>query len=245
IDTVEIGGDLEDILSATPEGIELQRNPSLRKMGLLKRVLLPAVEEWFKGILSGLKDAELIVLSVGSVFAGLSCIEKCSNIKAIGIYTFPLLRTAEFSPPGIGRKTIISLVGFQQTHTNQFVNTDHILYLTQNIPHDWLFSNMSAAIHHGGAGTTHASLRYGLPTLILPFAADQPFNGDRVFINKLGPRPIPIRQTNVKNLTKAIRDLISDNYTMYEMNAKKIGELMRNEDELDHCIRLIEAELVA
>ncbi|CAF1459042.1 unnamed protein product, partial [Rotaria sordida] len=105
IDTVEIGGDLEDILSATPEGIELQRNPSLRKMGLLKRVLLPAVEEWFKGILSGLKDAELIVLSVGSVFAGLSCIEKCSNIKAIGIYTFPLLRTAEFSPPGIGRKS--------------------------------------------------------------------------------------------------------------------------------------------
>ncbi|CAF1315734.1 unnamed protein product [Rotaria sordida] len=142
-------------------------------------------------------------------------------------------------------KAIISLVGFQQTHTNQFVNTDHILYLTQNIPHDWLFSNMSAAIHHGGAGTTHASLRYGLPTLILPFAADQPFNGDRVFINKLGPRPIPIRQTNVKNLTKAIRDLISDNYTMYEMNAKKIGELMRNEDGLDHCIRLIEAELVA
>ncbi|CAF4563955.1 unnamed protein product, partial [Rotaria magnacalcarata] len=69
---------------------------------------------------------------------------------------------------------------------------------------------MSLAIHHGGAGTTHTSLRYGLPALILPFGADQPFNGDRVFINKLGPKPIPIRQMNVRNLTNAIQDLMNN-----------------------------------
>ncbi|CAF3630441.1 unnamed protein product [Rotaria sp. Silwood1] len=102
---------------------------------------------------------------------------------------------------------------------------------------------MSAAIHHGGAGTTHTSLRYGLPTLVLPFGADQPFNGDRIFVNKLGPRPIPIRQTNVKNLTNAISDLLR-NYSMYQMNAKTISESIRDEDGLGHCVRLIEAELV-
>ena len=36
------------------------------------------------------------------ILAGLSCIEKRPNIKAIGIYTFPCIRTAEFAPPALG-----------------------------------------------------------------------------------------------------------------------------------------------
>jgi hypothetical protein len=35
-------------------------------------------------------------------------------------------------------------------------------------------------IHHGGAGTTAAGLRYGLPTLVCPFFGDQPFWGAMV-----------------------------------------------------------------
>lgn len=31
-------------------------------------------------------------------------------------------------------------------------------------PHDWLFPQMSAVVHHGGAGTTAAGLRAGKPT---------------------------------------------------------------------------------
>ncbi|CAF3040205.1 unnamed protein product [Rotaria sp. Silwood2] len=140
-------------------------------------------------------------------------------------------------------KAVISLVGFEQTHIDNLSNTENVFYLKESVPHSWLFLNMSAAIHHGGAGTTHASLRYGLPTLILPFGADQPFNGDRIFINKLGPRYILIRETNVKNLSKAIHDLMVDNYKMYVMNAKRISELIKNEDGLGHCVQLIEAEL--
>ncbi|WP_040509817.1 glycosyltransferase [Gordonia soli] len=37
-----------------------------------------------------------------------------------------------------------------------------------------------AAIHHGGAGTTAATLRAGLPTLVCAVTADQPFWGQRV-----------------------------------------------------------------
>ncbi|CAF1050436.1 unnamed protein product [Rotaria sordida] len=102
IDTVEIGGDLEYFLSTTSEGIELRRNPSILKMRLVKRTFQPMIEEWFNGILSGIKDADLIVLTVASIFLGLSCIEKFPNSKAIGIYTFPVTRTAHLSPPGLG-----------------------------------------------------------------------------------------------------------------------------------------------
>ncbi|KAI5322364.1 hypothetical protein L3X38_031436 [Prunus dulcis] len=33
------------------------------------------------------------------------------------------------------------------------------VYLVDNCPHDWLFQRCSAVVHHGGAGTTAASLK--------------------------------------------------------------------------------------
>lgn len=39
------------------------------------------------------------------------------------------------------------------------------VYQVDSIPHDWLFSKMDAVMHHGGAGTTSASLSAGVPTL--------------------------------------------------------------------------------
>ncbi|QIN85501.1 hypothetical protein GBA63_22655 (plasmid) [Rubrobacter tropicus] len=47
----------------------------------------------------------------------------------------------------------------------------------EEAPHDWLFPRVSAAIHHGGAGTTAAALRAGVPSVVMPFSADQAFWG--------------------------------------------------------------------
>lgn len=57
-------------------------------------------------------------------------------------------------------------------------------YMVEKIPHDWLFPRIDAVLHHGGAGTTGASLRAGIPTLIKPWFGDQFFWGSRV--QKLG-----------------------------------------------------------
>jgi sterol 3beta-glucosyltransferase len=57
-------------------------------------------------------------------------------------------------------------------------------YIVEKIPHDWLFPRIDAALHHGGAGTTGASLRAGIPTIIKPWFGDQFFWGAR--IQKLG-----------------------------------------------------------
>ncbi|KAJ7872594.1 glycosyltransferase family 1 protein [Mycena leptocephala] len=48
-------------------------------------------------------------------------------------------------------------------------------YVVNSVPHDWLFQRIDAAMHHGGAGTTGASLRAGIPTLIKPWFGDQYF----------------------------------------------------------------------
>lgn len=55
--------------------------------------------------------------------------------------------------------------------------------------HDWLFPQVSAVVHHGGAGTTAAGLQAGKPTMICPFFGDQHFWGQMVFNAKLGPKP--------------------------------------------------------
>jgi sterol 3beta-glucosyltransferase len=53
-------------------------------------------------------------------------------------------------------------------------------FMIDKVPHDWLFPKIDAALHHGGAGTTGASLRAGIPTLIKPWFGDQFFWAARV-----------------------------------------------------------------
>ena len=58
-------------------------------------------------------------------------------------------------------------------------DADLISYAKKNIlfvdkaPHEWLTPKMTAAVHHGGAGTTNASMRSGVPTIITPVFLDQ------------------------------------------------------------------------
>mmetsp|Transcript_47330 Transcript_47330/g.110476 ORF Transcript_47330/g.110476 Transcript_47330/m.110476 type:complete len:603 (+) Transcript_47330:239-2047(+) len=61
-------------------------------------------------------------------------------------------------------------------------------------PHDWLLPQVSAVVHHGGAGTTAAGLRAGKPTLVCPFFGDQFFWGEQVRRAGVGPAPCPIGQ---------------------------------------------------
>ena len=47
------------------------------------------------------------------------------------------------------------------------------IYPIASVPHDWLFPQLSGVVHHGGAGTTSAGMRAGVPSLIKPFFGDQ------------------------------------------------------------------------
>ena len=81
---------------------------------------------------------------------------------------------------------------------------EHVHVIT-GAPHDTLFPLMGAAMHHGGAGTTGASLRAGLPTIVCPFFGDQPFWGRRVAALGVGPPPLDRRTLDVSTLAAAFR----------------------------------------
>ena len=82
--------------------------------------------------------------------------------------------------------------------------SESIFYL-DDCPHEWLFQRVSAVVHHGGAGTTACGLLNARPTLVVPFFGDQPFWGQMIASAKAGPRPIPHKALDCKNLSEAIR----------------------------------------
>ncbi|KAI8689321.1 Glyco-transf-28 domain-containing protein [Fusarium keratoplasticum] len=46
---------------------------------------------------------------------------------------------------------------------------DPNIFYVGDCPHEYLFQQVSAVVHHGGAGTTACGLFYGIPTVIVPF----------------------------------------------------------------------------
>ncbi|MDE3046844.1 MAG: glycosyltransferase family 1 protein, partial [Verrucomicrobiota bacterium] len=84
---------------------------------------------------------------------------------------------------------------------------DHILWI-ERAPYDWLFPKVCAVVHHGGAGTTHCSLKAGKPTLIVPFLLDQFYWGNMIWRFGAGPKPLPANQFTAKTFTASLQQLI-------------------------------------
>ncbi|XP_031395030.1 sterol 3-beta-glucosyltransferase UGT80B1 isoform X1 [Punica granatum] len=101
------------------------------------------------------------------------------------------------------------------------------VFLLEDCPHDWLFPQCSALVHHGGAGTTATGLKAGCPTTIVPFFGDQFFWGERVYQRGLGPAPVPIYQLSVESLSNAIQFMLQPEV---KARAVEIAKLIESED---------------
>lgn len=117
-------------------------------------------------------------------------------------------------------------------------NLPETVFMIGSIPHFWLFPRMSAVVHHGGAGTTGAGLRAGVPSIITPFFGDQPFWGQRVYELGVGPKPVPRRRLTVRSLAEAIRRAVSD--AEMREKASALGERIRAEDGVARAVEIIE-----
>jgi UDP:flavonoid glycosyltransferase YjiC (YdhE family) len=114
---------------------------------------------------------------------------------------------------------------------------DRVFFLN-NVPHDWLFPRMAAVVHHGGAGTTSAALRAGVPAVVVPFFSDQPFWARRV--NQLGtsPAPVPRALLTAERLGKAMSRAVND--SAMNLRAAEVGRRIRAEDGVGRAVELID-----
>lgn len=118
-------------------------------------------------------------------------------------------------------------------------SSNDIMYVNA-VPHDWLLPRCKMIVHHGGAGTTSAGLRAGIPNVVIPFTADQPFWGNRVCAIGAGPKPVYVNQLSVQKLTKAILEAEGE---IIRKRAQAIGYGIRCEDGVKYAVELIESSI--
>lgn len=115
-------------------------------------------------------------------------------------------------------------------------SSNDVLYM-EAAPHHWLLPRCKMVIHHGGAGTTAAGLQAGIPNIVLPFMADQPFWGKRVYSIGAGPKPILIKNLSVEKLRRVIAE--AEGASICE-RAQAIGRQIRTEDGVLEAVRRME-----
>lgn len=115
--------------------------------------------------------------------------------------------------------------------------TEDIVSLKE-APHDWLLERCSVMVHHGGAGTTAAAFRAGVPMVTVNFMADQRFWGDQA--KRLGVAARPFWETELEAdvLSAALRQTCSD--ARMRRKAAELSSQIRGENGVGTAARIIE-----
>ena len=112
------------------------------------------------------------------------------------------------------------------------------VFIVDSIPHSWIFPRVAAIVHHGGAGTTAAGLRAGIPSIVIPFFGDQPFWGQRIAALEVGPAPIPRKQLTVKRLAAAIHSAVTDH--SMRQRAADLKAKIRGENGVANAVAIVQ-----
>ncbi len=118
---------------------------------------------------------------------------------------------------------------------------DEMIFTIKSVPHDWLFPQMLAVVHHGGHGTTLNGIRAGVPTVTIPYNGDQFLFARRLGELGLGTPPIVQEQPSVERLVAAIRIAISD--TTMRSRAAAMGKRIQAEDGVARAVEAFHKHL--
>jgi sterol 3beta-glucosyltransferase len=110
------------------------------------------------------------------------------------------------------------------------------------LDHDRLFPRCAAVVHHGGLGSTTASLRAGRPTMVCSVFGDQPWWGEQMQRLGVGVH-LPFRKLDRDTLEAGLRTLLDP---AVARRAGALGSAIQSEgDGLPEAAQLLEDWLVA
>jgi sterol 3beta-glucosyltransferase len=147
-----------------------------------------------------------------------------------------LLRTVRATLRNLGVRGILA-AGWSELDTVR----DDTLFVVDEVDHQSLLPRCAAAVHHGGAGTTHTSLAAGTPTLVCSVFADQPFWGSQCRRLRVGAT-FPFTRLNAKRLTSGLRAVLDSRVAA---RAKEIARRMADEDGVAAAVSYVEHRLDA
>ena len=115
------------------------------------------------------------------------------------------------------------------------------IFAVKGSPHREVFPKCSLVVHHGGAGTTQASLLASRPSVVVAHMADQFFWGSE--LERLGVAGPTQRRKGLssKRLANSIAKVLGS--PDMSDRARAIGNAMSEENGVDVAVNLIEARL--
>jgi len=119
-------------------------------------------------------------------------------------------------------------------------STDSILFVKRT-PHRLVFPRCVAVVHHAGAGTTHSTLRAGVPSIPVPHVSDQFAWSDE--LRRLGVAPEPLRRTKLTATALAARIRLVLQSPLMKAAAGAISERMKNDNGPETAADMIEQRM--
>ncbi|HWB68592.1 MAG TPA: glycosyltransferase [Solirubrobacterales bacterium] len=113
---------------------------------------------------------------------------------------------------------------------------DELVFSIASVDHQSLLPRCAAAVHHGGAGTVHASLAAGTPTLVCSVFADQPFWGRRCRALGVG-ETFPFKRLDERRLGAGLSAVLEPDVADA---AGRLGRAMAAEDPTAAAIEALE-----
>lgn len=123
------------------------------------------------------------------------------------------------------------------------LETSDQMLVVPAVPHEWLFPRVAAAVHHGGSGTVGATLRAGLPSVVVPYFFDQPLWAQRLARLGVAGRPLPRASLTTERLAAALTDVLND--ADKRDRARAISRRVKSEDSVGRAVRLIDDHIRA
>ncbi len=111
----------------------------------------------------------------------------------------------------------------------------------RSVPYEWLFARMTAAVHHGGSGSTGLALQAGVPNAAVPFGYDQPLWGERLHDLGVGPAPIRATDLTADGLARMLTALTTSE--PMRQRARELSAAIRAEDGVGRAVAAISSAL--
>jgi UDP:flavonoid glycosyltransferase YjiC (YdhE family) len=132
--------------------------------------------------------------------------------------------------------TVVASVG-TAADLDRSLGSELDLRMFSFVPHDRLIPRCDLVITQGGWGTVIASLAAGVPMLLLPAVADQPFNALRVRSVGAG-RFLPPDRIDAASVRAEVERLLSED--VYRRSAQRLAEEIRAMPSLERGVSLLE-----